>query len=834
MAWFGKKHQEAEGVGEKQGLMPSEVSGQAGTVASGVSSRKIARGKDERGVSALLGNQESAISKLAAKIDDTGAVAQSLIEIMEKISDKISDQKKDISQVVDEMSNYTALAEEVQASISSTQEMMQETTEGIQQNGTKMIEVSVEAIEEIRVSVKKTEEIVDSLNQHISRIDEMSKVITDISSQTNLLSLNARIEAARAGEAGRGFAVVAGEVNKLAEESAASADTISKISEEIKGGIKEAVQAMAMSINKVEVGIKTTSGMDVTFKEIMNSIAQATEVIDEISTAVDQQTKSLSQVMESSYNLDESSEGVLQMAEVALMNTGYTKSTLDQLMKTSEELAYLSGKLHTAMALEKEEDFLRTYVGTDNKDFDPIMPFDQATMSMVGNSNSCLLGLGPNKEMFPSVAKSWEIQGDNRTWIFQIRNGIKFASGKPVTVEDVLFSLKRVLDPKNESPNAWFLFDILGAEAFNNGGARDIQGLRIVDQNHIAIELKHVYPGFLLNLTQPCCAIISKRDFEAGKIVGCGAFNINRTSDNILELTNNPSCFAGSPYVSRFHVTTNDSDFFKSFKEGKYDFTQLKDLTLIPEARKIEGAELKVIDQMALEFTGFNFDKNSVFVKDARIRQALNYAFDRSSYIKERHFDTAEPSKGVFPRAIHFDSSFRGFSYDLSKGKELMRQSSYNGEKLTLLLRSSGNNGLMDYMKKTAESLGIKVEGVTVEDKLYMKPESVAKADMFALTWMADTGDADNFLTPILAPGTYANFGHYNDPELVNRMNEAKQFVNPKRRADAYSDIQQYLMEKAPFIFVSHPKQLFLVSKKIRGFNTSAAGLPMYEDILLK
>lgn len=834
MAWFGKKKRENGSGSEETVSIPTGLSVHEGANPRDVKVRKVGRGMDDRSVGALMSNQESAISKLAAKIDDTGAVAQSLIEIMEKISDKISDQKKDISQVVDEMSNYTALAEEVQASISSTQEMMQETTEGISQNGTKMIEVSVEAIEEIRVSVKKTETIVDSLNQHISRIDEMSKVITDISSQTNLLSLNARIEAARAGEAGRGFAVVAGEVNKLAEESAASADNISKVSEEIKKGIKEAVDAMAVSISKVEFGIKTTSGMDATFNEIMRSIAKATEVIDEISTAVDQQTRSLSQVMESSYNLDESSEGVLQMAEVALMNTGYTKSTLDQLMKTSEELAYLSGKLHTAMALEREEEVLRTFVGTDNQDFDPIMPFDQATMSMVGNSNSCLLGLGPNKEMFPSVAKSWEIQGDNRTWVFQIRNGIKFASGKPVTAEDVIFSLTRVLDPKTESPNAWFLFDILGAEEFNSGRSRTLQGLRMVDQNHIAIELKHVYPGFLLNLTQPCCAIISKRDFEAGKIVGCGAFNIHRTSPTTLELTSNPTCFAGSPYVSRFQVTTADGDFFQSFKEGKYDFTQLKDLTLIPEARKIEGAELKVIDQMALEFTGFNFDKNSVFVKDARIRQALNYAFDRSTYIKEKHFDTAEPSKGVFPRAIHFDSGFRGFNYDLSKAKELMRQSSYNGEKLTLLLRSSGNNGLMDYVKKTAESLGIKVDGVTVEDKLYMKPESVAKADLFALTWMADTGDADNFLTPILAPGTYANFGHYNDPELVQMMTEAKQFVNPKRRADAYSEIQQYLAEKAPFIFVSHPKQLFLVSKKIKGFNTSAAGLPMYEDILLK
>lgn len=820
MGWFNKKQ-------EQTSPMP---------VSKGADEPKIQKGGDasKAEIGRLIGNQESAIGKLAAKIEDTGEVVKSLIEIMENISESVSSQKQDISHVVDEMSNYTALAEEVQASISSTQGLMQDTSKSIEENGSQMIEVSVGAIEEIRKSVKMTESIVDSLNQHISRIDDMAKAITDISSQTNLLSLNARIEAARAGEAGRGFAVVAGEVNKLAEESAHSAESINKVSEEIKKGIQEAVAAMGVSINKVELGIQTTTGMDKTFRDIMNAIAKATEVIDEISTAVDQQTNSLSKVMESSYNLDAGSEGVLQLAEVALMNTGYTKATLDQLMRTSGDLTYLSKKLHTAVQVTRsEKDILRTYVATEDKTFDPIMPFDQATMLMVSNSNSTLLGLGSNNEMFPCIAKNWQIQGDNKTWVFSIRSGIKFASGKPVTVEDVVFSLKRILDPKNDSPNAWFLYDILGAEAFNAGKAHDIAGLRILDQHRIAIELKHIYPGFLLNLTQPCCAIISKKDFEAGQIVSCGPYNVKRLSDSQVTLEGNDSFFAGKPYVEEIQVCTKDDDFLASYKKGAYDFVQIKDLTRIPEAKAIEGSELKVLDQMALEFAGFNFDKNSVFVEDERIRQALNYAFDRDSYIKVKHDGTAEASKGAFPKSIHNDPSLKGYHYDMNRAKELMRQSKYAGQTLTMLMRSSGNNALMDFVANAAQSLGIKVSTVTVEDKLYMKPESVAKADMYALTWMADTGDPDNFLTPILGPGSYANFGHYNDPILVDKMNEAKQFVNPKRRGEAYNDVQRYLNERAPMVFVSHPKLLYLVSHKVKGFSINSAGIPIYEDVLI-
>lgn len=822
MGWFGKKRDEEAKMPEPS-VMPKDVA-----------RAKLVESAPKEEIGRLIGNQESAIGKLAAKIEDTGEVVKSLIEIMENISESVSAQKQDISHVVDEMSNYTALAEEVQASISSTQGLMQDTSKSIEENGAQMIEVSVGAIEEIRKSVKMTETIVDSLNKHISRIDDMAKAITDISSQTNLLSLNARIEAARAGEAGRGFAVVAGEVNKLAEESAQSAESINKVSEEIKKGIQEAVAAMGVSISKVELGIETTTGMDKTFRDIMNAIAKATEVIDEISTAVDQQTNSLSKVMESSYNLDAGSEGVLQLAEVALMNTGYTKATLDQLMRTSEDLTYLSKKLHSAVQVARnEKDMLRTYVATDDKSFDPIMPFDQATMLMVSNANSTLLGLGSNNEMFPCIAKNWQIQGDNKTWVFSIRSGIKFASGKPLSVEDVVFSLKRILDPKNDSPNAWFLYDILGAEEFNKGKAHDVAGIRIVDQHRIAIELKHIYPGFLLNLTQPCCSIISKKDFEAGQIISCGPYNVKRLSDANAILQSNDHFFAGKPYIEEIQVCTKDDDFLASYRDGAYDFVQIKDLTKIPEARAIEGSELKVLDQMALEFAGFNFGKKSVFVEDERIRQALNYAFDRESYIKARHYGTAEASKGAFPKSIHHDPNLRGYAYDMNKAKELMRQSSYSGQTMTMLMRSSGNNALMDFIGAAAESIGIKVSTVTVDDKLYMKPESVAKSDVYALTWMADTGDPDNFLTPILGPGSYANFGQYNDSVLIDKMNEAKQYVNPKRRSDAYNEVQKYLNERAPMVFVSHPKLLYLVHNKVKGFSINSAGIPIYEDVLV-
>ncbi|MEW4369134.1 methyl-accepting chemotaxis protein [Paenibacillus kandeliae] len=137
-------------------------------------------------------------------------------------------------------------------------------------------------------SVHETAKAVDLLESRSQEIGNILGIITGISGQTNLLALNASIEAARVGEHGKGFAVVAGEVRKLAEQSADSANQISTLIAEIQSEIQNAVTSMKKGTLEVEHGMSIANQTGLLFADIHDATKKVTEQIQDISSATQQ------------------------------------------------------------------------------------------------------------------------------------------------------------------------------------------------------------------------------------------------------------------------------------------------------------------------------------------------------------------------------------------------------------------------------------------------------------------------------------------------------------------------------------------------------------------
>ena len=788
----------------------------------------------------LKHNQQRIVNKISREIEETGFAAENLIGLTHDIAEYMEVQLESMERVSNEISNYSALAEEVFASTENSKQIAEQTM-SIAKEGSKAVDNSIRAMSDIETSVYSTKMVVNDLNTKAEHINEMLKVIKDIANHTNLLSLNASIEAARAGDAGKGFAVVAQEVKNLAQRSAESAGHISKTIEEINKGIESTIEAMDGSILKVKEGAEIANNTMEVFNNIINAVGTTTDVTEEINLAVSRQTSNLENIIEATEDLSKTSEKVMTMVEAASLNTQYTKASLNKLSEVSKDLHSISKRLLEKIeASNKEECIITTCLNAAPLSYDPAMAFDQEGGQVLTNIHAGLLLCGYSGDIYPGIAKSWNVEEDNLTWIFNLRRGAKFHNGREITAEDIKYTYERILSPDVKSPNSWFLEQIDGVEDFKARRTREVSGIKVVDRYRIAIKLSAPYSGFLLNLGQYSCSILAKEDVGKGKITGCGAYILEDVQKDKCILKAFKDYFGGAPYVDKAIVKFNESDKAGNFINNQYDFIMIDNKE---QMEALKNASTKNIHQksiMGSYYAGFNLQSTNIAAKDKEVRKALNYAVNKKKIVDEILGGMAVESKGPFPPSMIDNGYLSGFEYSPQKAKEILSRRGVTGGslKLKVLVRDENSNTLYNkitqYVINDLKSIGVECIVEKVAPDKYLTPDNIKKSDLFVGRWIADTGDPDNFLQPLFIPENVTDFTRYDDNEVREMMDKAKVIINPQKRIDMYKEIQSKIVDDAPWIFLFHQQIGYVSKENIIGVRISPLGLIKYEDVIIQ
>lgn len=316
---------------------------------------KYINGKSE------IGQIATAIDSLYDSFKDIVSTLEGCSESLTQSAEKMSDSSQVLLQCVEENSNTTEqfarhtesisdTVQKVDAEIGDIADIVTQVENKIHAGSDRsndlgnmvaqMKDTVSKSLEEINVQIRQNRaEIQDAMAnlQSLTRIDEMAAQILEITSQTNLLSLNASIEAARAGDAGRGFAVVAGEIGNLASSSSSTATEIQNICNETRMNIAKVQGCFDNVVSFMEEDVqaqfeefdKATNEYDVSIREIqsiINDIEQSANVFVGVVTNIRTRIDEVQHMPESSVV---TTEQVMEKVEEIQQSTGELSDVVD-------------------------------------------------------------------------------------------------------------------------------------------------------------------------------------------------------------------------------------------------------------------------------------------------------------------------------------------------------------------------------------------------------------------------------------------------------------------------------------------------------------------------
>lgn len=490
---------------------------------------------------------------------------------------------------------------------------------------------------------------------------------------------------------------------------------------------------------------------------------------------------------------------------------------------------------------------------------DPAFAKSQPVMWAVHQLYNTLVEIDEELNIKPSLAKSWEISDDHLTFTFHLRTDVYFqdnpafpeSKGRRMTAHDVAYSLGRIIDPSVASSGAWI---------FNERVAVS-NPFTAINDSVFQLRLLRPFRPILGVLSMQYCSVVPRevvekygKDFRSNPC-GTGPFELVAWEEGqALIMKRNEGYFERDekgnrlPYLDGIKITflENKATEFLEFTQKRLDFindidASFKDEILTKAGTLRSDWEGRIVLQkhpfLAIEYLGILQDTTKPTVrnsplKDKRIRQAINYGFNkRKMMLYVRNSMGTAATSGFIPMGFpSFDSTkVKGYDYDPEKALELLAEAGYpNGRGLPPipLLTVPIYADLASFIANDLLQLGIRINVEIVQRSLLLEQTAKSEALFFRGSWIGDYPDAENFLNVFYSTNPAPpNYTRYNNKEYDRLYDRALLEDNDSLRYELYRKADQAMIKDAPVVPLWYDMVVRLVQPRVKNFKANSLNL---------
>ena len=497
--------------------------------------------------------------------------------------------------------------------------------------------------------------------------------------------------------------------------------------------------------------------------------------------------------------------------------------------------------------LPKDPETLVYHLSSEPDTLNPLTSTD-AYSARINNLlfNSLIERDNATLEWKPKMAKSWEVSDDKLTYTFHLREDLKWDDGKPVTVDDILYTYKKIMDEKVDAPHLRVYY-------------KDISDVTKVDD--YTVRFTYAKPYFKALEFVGGIPIIPQHIFDDGtdfnnhpagrKPVGNGPYRFVewKTGKDII-LERNPDYWDKEhmPDIEkiRFKIIPDDTIALQVLKKGELDLAGLRPIQWVRQTNTERfNDEFVKLQYYTPSYRYIGWNLRRPYFQDKRVRRALAYLINRQALVEKLEYGLGKITTGPFwVFGYEYNQDIKPIPFDPEQAKKLLDEAGWidtNGDGIrdkdgqdfafTFLIPAGADfyTRLATIMKKDFESAGIKMDIQTMEWATFVQHLNARDFDAVSLAWSFGFDEDPYQVWHSSQADQGSNFVGFTNGEADQIMEQARETFDQNKRAELYHRLHAIIDEEQPYAFLYTGPTLLVRDKRFENVKVYKSGVDILE-----